>query len=610
MDGTSGRKIPDGSASAHSVLVVSPRYPEDVAAAVAAAGFFPLPVRHPDDALPAMTQEQADPESLRLVVIDARGALTQGLAVARTLGHVVQARLGAMLVLLSRGDGASALAAHDAGATSVMISPFGRDALGNALRLAARQVERMRNLAVSAPASAARGQPDRLTGLPIGEQLEEWIAGLHAAPAPPPVSVIAIGIGRLAPINAAYGRDIADQALAAAAARLSQLIESRLSPSRPTEPRPTEPLLFARLAAAEFALALATTRDLSEIEALAADITAAFEAPFVIGDHVIHLSARAGIARGAATAEPMATGRPLDMAAALVRRATSALARARTRDAGSVAVFTPDPAGDPLTRLANLEAELHRAIDGGGIHLLYQPQLSLAGGGITGVEALVRWEHPQLGLLPAETVLETAASAELAVRLGRHIRARAIAEAARWSGPLAGLKLSVNVTAADLSDPRFVTALEYALDSSGLARDRLVLEVTEGALIDDVRGAARLLESLHATGVHIALDDFGTGYSSLAWLAHLPIDTIKLDRAFTLGLTATPRERMVVKTLVTLGHQLGLSVVAEGVEDDDQLDAATRAGCDAVQGFRVAPPMEAGKLARFCEAWEPQTAQR
>jgi EAL domain-containing protein (putative c-di-GMP-specific phosphodiesterase class I) len=235
---------------------------------------------------------------------------------------------------------------------------------------------------------------------------------------------------------------------------------------------------------------------------------------------------------------------------------------------------------------------------------VFQPQLSLATGTITAVEALVRWEHPELGLLPAETLLETAASAELAIRLGRHIRARAMATAAGWSGALARLKLSLNVTPADLADPGFAVALEEALQQSGLPRSRLALEVTEGALIEDMLGAVHLLSGLRASGVKIALDDFGTGYSSLAWMARLPIDVIKLDRSFTLGLTGAPRERVVVETVVRLSKQLGLTVIAEGVEDENQLDAARLAGCDSIQGYRVAPPMPDAGLRAFCESWQ------
>jgi EAL domain-containing protein (putative c-di-GMP-specific phosphodiesterase class I) len=132
----------------------------------------------------------------------------------------------------------------------------------------------------------------------------------------------------------------------------------------------------------------------------------------------------------------------------------------------------------------------------------------------------------------------------------------------------------------------------------------LTLEVTEGALITDIYGAVELLVGLRADGIKIALDDFGTGYSSLAWMARLPIDVIKLDRSFTLGLTGSPRERVVVETMVRLSKQLGMTVIAEGVEDDVQLEAARLAGCDAVQGFRVAAPMAAEPIQNFCDQWQ------
>lgn len=579
-----------------SVLIVSPRYSEDVAAAVVAAGFEAVAERRPENGVARL---QAD--TMRLVVVDARGALTQGLAAARSLEALVKARLGAMLVLLSRNDGGSAAAAHDAGATSVLVSPFGHAALGDALRLAQRHAERLADAAGDGGAAANDGVlRDGLTGLASGEALERWLAGLLAPPEPPEIFVVTLGVGRLSPINAAYGRDVADRVLCAVADRLQQAMTGR----------DVRSAMLARLAGAEFAVGLALPRRgkwegkqtgerLAGVTALAALLAEALRQPFVVGDHVIHLSGRAGIAamdmEGPVTAPVRA--------AATLRRATSALNQARTREAGAVVVFEPDPAGDPMTRMANLEADLHHAIDNNGIALLYQPQLALLGGGIVGVEALVRWEHRFLGSLPAETVLETAASAELAVRLGRYIRARAMMEAASWAGPLSVLGLSVNVTAADLADPRFEAALELALGHSGLARDRLVLEVTEGALIDDVRGAARMFERLRATGVRVALDDFGTGFSSLAWLARLPIDTIKLDRSFMLGLTASPRERMVVETLVGLSKRLGLSVVAEGVEDDVQLAAAQRAGADLVQGYRVAAPLDVAGLADFVVRW-------
>lgn len=582
-------------AMAEPVLIVSPRYADEVAAASTGIGAVPRIERRPERAA-----ERFEAEPARLVVIDARGALTQGLAAARSLGAAVKNRHGAMLVLLSRADGIAAGAAHDAGATSVLVSPFGSATFGDALRLATRHADRLSEASVALQASggqalARQPRPDRMTGLATGDQLQAWIsAALQGAETAPPVFLLAVGIVRFAQINAAYGRAVADRVLAAVAQRLGQTVDARVQGREMAEDR-----MLARLAAAEFAVGVTGPVSLAAVRRLAETLASAFETPFLVDSHVIHLSARIGIATGDAAGG--------SDAAVLIRQASSALAMARGGEAGTIEIFQRDPAGDPLTRLADLESDLHRAIEGDDIAILFQPQMALGSGQITGVEALVRWEHPTLGLLSAETLLGTAASAELAIKLGRHIRTRAMQEAAGWRGPASRLRLSVNVTAADLADPGFAGSLELSRVAAGLSRNRLTLEVTEGAFITDIYGAVELLVGLRADGIKIALDDFGTGYSSLAWMARLPIDVIKLDRSFTLGLTGAPRERVVVETMVRLSKQLGLTVVAEGVEDDVQFDAAQLAGCDAVQGFRVAAPMPADQLASFCEQWQARS---
>jgi EAL domain-containing protein (putative c-di-GMP-specific phosphodiesterase class I) len=180
--------------------------------------------------------------------------------------------------------------------------------------------------------------------------------------------------------------------------------------------------------------------------------------------------------------------------------------------------------------------------------------------------------------------------------------------AARWTGAAAKLRLSVNVTAADLADPGFAAELEAAREAAGLPQNRLTVEVTEGAFINDIHGAVALLAGLRGNGIKVALDDFGTGYSSLAWMARLPIDIVKLDQSFTLGLTGSPRERVVVETMVRLSKQLGLTVIAEGVEDDLQLEATRLAGCDGVQGYRVAAAMSEAALVAFCASWQDRLA--
>ena len=583
------------SGAGEPVLIVSPRYADDVAAAVTASGLIARVERRPDRAATRFLSEPG-----RLAVVDARGALAQGLVAARALGDAIEVRRGAMLVLLSKGDTAATRAAHDAGATAVLVSPFNLETFVNSMRLTARHAKRLADVAAGRLINVDGTAPprhDELTGLATGDQLQQWTEMLLGVPGQGRrVFLLALGVGRFAPVNAAYGREVADRLLQAVASRLTQTVDARQPGQAAAETR-----LLARLAAAEFGIGIAGPVHLADAMRLANALVEAFERPFAVDSHVIHLSVRIGIAGAPGTDDPELGG-----GAAMIRQASAALAAAREGDGGGIQVFEPSPDGDPLTRLANLESDLHRAIDGGGVAVLFQPLLHIKSGRISSVEALVRWDHPELGLLSAETLLETAASAELAVRLGNHIRRRAIAIAANWDGPLAGLRLSLNVTAADLADPGFVTSLDSALGDGGLDRTLLTLEVTEGALIDDMQGAMRTLDSLRATGVRIALDDFGTGYSSLAWMARLPIDAVKLDRSFVLGLIGSERERMVVETVVALSKRLGLEVTAEGVEDDAQLTAARVAGCDKVQGFRISAPLAIDALIRFCDDWTQQ----
>jgi EAL domain-containing protein (putative c-di-GMP-specific phosphodiesterase class I) len=286
-----------------------------------------------------------------------------------------------------------------------------------------------------------------------------------------------------------------------------------------------------------------------------------------------------------------------------LRKGSAALVTARAGEPGGIATFTADADGEALLRMADLAADLHRAIENDDITVYFQPLLDLRSGSIVGVEALVRWSHSNFGLLDAETLLETAADAELAVRLGRHIRLRAMQLAVAWPLAMGGVRLSVNITASDLADPGFADALLSAIAISGLPHHRLTLEVTEGALIANIAEVSAVLGNLRRLGIRIFLDDFGTGYSSLAWLARLPIDGIKLDRSFTRAMSGSAREQLVVESVVALCRNLDLSVVAEGVEEPPQLAAAAAAGVDLVQGFEISVPLTSAQLAEFCSGW-------
>ena len=577
-----------GGMHAEPVLIVSPRYADDVSDMVSAGGQSPRVERRPE-----LAAGRFSAEPVRVVVVDARGALCPGLAAAQSLGPLVETRRGSMLVLLSRNDAGSVEAARDAGATSVLVSPFGSDSFSTALQLAGRHADRLA-AAAAAPLTAESSDADRLTGLASAERLQQWLAEKRAEGAA--CGAIVLGVGRFAQINTIYGRDVGDRLLAVIARRLGPIADARHGTG--------ELRLLARLTAAEFAVGIVGLPTADGLERLARNLLRGFERPFAIDERLIHVSGRAGIAWIDGSTE----GEPGQVADAVLREASIALSDARGREPGAVARFHQDSDREALARRADLESDLFGALKNGGITILYQPQANLGDGLIGAVEALSRWDHPLHGRLSAITLLETAASAELALAVGRHIRSRAIATAAAWTGALADLKLSLNVTAADLADPDFIDSLARDLTSSGLSPRRLVIEVTEEAIINDLDAAAATLSLLRRDGVGIALDDFGAGYSSLARLARLPVDTIKLDRSFAQGLTGSERERIVVEGMIATARHLGLTVVAEGIEDDVQLAAARAAGCQWVQGYCVAPPLDEAALSGFCSRRRPKSS--
>ena len=211
-----------------------------------------------------------------------------------------------------------------------------------------------------------------------------------------------------------------------------------------------------------------------------------------------------------------------------------------------------------------LAADLHHAIERGEIDIVFQPQVAIGTGRITGVEALARWRHPTLGPLGADPLFAAAERADLGLALSDHIQQIALQRAARWPGTLSHLRLSINVTAADIGRAGFVRIFLDRVAASGFPIERLTVEITETGLIRELDRAAQVLDTLRAEGVRVAIDDFGTGYSSLAYLTSLPIDYLKIDRALVTEVDGSRRDRVVVRGIIRIATQLGIGIVAEG----------------------------------------------
>ena len=332
-----------------------------------------------------------------------------------------------------------------------------------------------------------------------------------------------------------------------------------------------------RIGAAEYAL-LVEDATAARIEALAARLGEALARPFVVQGVTAALGSRLGIA----------LADPGDDAAALMQRATKALTRAKASDGATMHVADAGGAGS----IDSLAIDLHHAIDRDEIDILFQPQVEIASGRITGVEALARWEHGGLGVLGAEALFAAADRADLGIALSEHIQGLVLTRAARWPDALAGLRVSVNLTAADVARPGYAALFLARLDASGFPRGRLTIEVTESGLMEDLTAASAFLAALRGAGCRVAIDDFGTGYSSLAYLKTLPLDYLKIDRALTRDIGGSARDRVVVGGVITMARSLGLGVIAEGVETTDQRDLLAAAGCDLYQGFLTAPPLD------------------
>jgi len=431
---------------------------------------------------------------------------------------------------------------------------------------------------------------DFMTGLASRQGALAWVSA--ALGQGDGVILFLIGLAGLDRINTGYGRMVGDAMLSRVAVRLSRMAAAVGG---------TDPLV-SRIAGAEFVIALRTPGNLDEralVERagmIAPQLLGDIDRPFNAGDHLIRLTARAGIAVAGegASLEP-------DRAEAMLRRASSALADARRAGPqGGVRVRVADGQSVALHH-ERIDSDLRMALDRAEIQILFQPQYAMADDRITGVEALARWQHPVHGEIGAGALFAIAERSDFLVPLSDHIHARALAATASWPASLAHIKVSINVTAADIAQPDFVETILEQVDGAGVERGRITLEITESGLIEHISEAAILLSRLREAGLTVAIDDFGTGYSSLAYLKSLPLDYLKIDHTIARDIVGSHRDRIIVRAIIDMARSLGLGVVAEGVETEQQLALLARAGCDVYQGFLRSRPMESDALVRLVE---------
>lgn len=414
---------------------------------------------------------------------------------------------------------------------------------------------------------------DHLTGLANRRRLFSTLEAFFGQPVcdRPQLAFLFIDLNGFKRINDSFGHPVGDEVLGRVGARLARTL------------RPGD--LLARVGGDEFAAVLVGA-DAHQALSVAAQLNAGLDEPFLID--AVH--ARIGASIGVAVVPGDASG-----AEELVGCADAAMYRAKL--AGErCALFDRelDRGGDRL----QLADDLSAAIDGEGLLLHYQPQLDLVSGELATVEALVRWSHPQLGLMPPLTFLPLAEEAGLMGRLTVWVLRRALGQCAAWHAAGHALRISVNISVSDLLDPAFPATVRALLAEARLAPDALTIEITETSIIDEFEQARDAVATLRALGVRLSIDDFGAGFTSLAYLNELAVEQLKLDRRFIAPLAggARSRESELVRATIELGHALGLQVVAEGIEDDHALALLRELGCDVVQGYGIGRPVPAGDL--------------
>jgi diguanylate cyclase (GGDEF)-like protein len=418
-----------------------------------------------------------------------------------------------------------------------------------------------------------QAQHDLLTDLPnrhlLHVRLHDAIA-LCEADGGGSLALLVIDLDRFKEVNDTFGHQFGDLLLQQIGPRLRDALG----------PHDT----IARLGGDEFAVLL-TDADAKRAERVARCLLAALDESFAICEYSLDLAGSIGIALYPEH------GADFDV---LLRRADVAMYVAK-RGGRGYEMYAPDQDQHSPQRLA-LVGELRRAIDNDGLELFYQPKLGLRSGRLVGVEALVRWPHPQRDLIPPDQFIPLAEQTGLIKSLSRWVIDTALRQAREWQELGIVIPIAVNLSMRDLHDPELPETVAHLLRSWNVPPSRLAVEITENGLMAEPARALQTVSALRGMGIRIAIDDFGTGYSSLAYLKRLPVDELKIDRSFVRDMAEDRDDLAIVRSTISLGHDLGLSIVAEGIEDAATWELLQQLGCDVAQGFYLGRPVRAHDL--------------
>ena len=419
---------------------------------------------------------------------------------------------------------------------------------------------------------------DALTGLPNQTMLKKQIETMltNTRHRLEPLSLAFIDLDRFKLVNDTLGHDAGDTLLGIVTKRLKTCLRS------------TD--LLARMGGDEFGILILGDREY--VTRVTRKVLESFNQPFYLGGHEVSISACMGVANFPGDAETTTD---------LIARADLAMFRAKETGRGRARFFASDTDHHELEVL-EFEAQLRRALERDELEVFYQPQFHLGEERLIGFEALVRWRHPERGLVLPDKFIGIAEASGLIVPLGSKVLETACKQTVKWNRMGCNLKIAVNLSAVQLENTDLVHGVSEVLERTGLDPKFLELEVTESQVMSRDTTPENMMFKLRELGVRFSIDDFGTGYSNLVRLQRLPLDMLKVDRAFTSGISATRTDAIpLVQTIISLAHNLGLEVLAEGVETQYQLEKLHFLGCDQAQGYVFAPPLPVGDATALIE---------
>lgn len=497
-----------------------------------------------------------------------------------TLNKISQGSSGIPKIVLCDPDNEStALQALEVGAQDYLVkNKYDSLFLARMIRYALQHQKLMEQISEAKKVEHQLIYQDPVTSLPNRQLFNNYLkqALAQARRHSRTVGVLFLDLDGFKRINDTLGHSTGDLLLQNIANRLRECVR--------------ESDIVARLGGDEFTVILSEIRNVKDVVKVTKKILASFSSAIISDDHELFITASVGISLFPADGEDIET---------LVKHAEVAMYRAKMQGKNNYQLFNTNMNATDLNRL-KLETSLRRALERDELVVHYQPQADLGTGYVTGVEALVRWQHPEYGLVPPAKFIPLAEDTGLIEPIGEWVLYQACQQNKKWQDEgFPPIRVSVNISARQFRTKNLAKMVSNSLDRIGLAPDYLGLEITESNAMHDVDHTIQMLKLLKEMGIQISVDDFGTGYSSLSYLKRFPIDMLKIDQSFMNNICTDNDAAAIAEAIVALGHSLKLQVLAEGVESNEQLLFLKSLGCDEIQGFHFSKPMPAEDLKRL-----------